>query len=712
MNSSSLHTSTPGYTLDILTDGSEYTGDGTLFLSVWKSDISVSSSPITHTDVATASTTENWHGRTAANKLLARYSVTGLGDVLARSAADQRFKMNCVKAVFCTSSTALWGLPALHMALHGAGAAELSIVSTESEKVERMLSLLESHRKNPTVHLCQVPEAPVASTDDTSSSSPSTWWKVFEDDYLLVHAQRGHVGGVAQKSSSVVFLYTLLQVGDLAQNSFLVLPPDFQPHHLTELEELPLMADNTPASLFLGVALRAQDPVESYSLPKSPAMSWYFTKPSDTAVDPGLLVRARHQSRLWNNQASDYFPLRQTLATEPLVQSSPVLRSGTSLILTTSSSNTVVREVIDRSWAPNAETHSDDGPFCTSSVQDFLRLPSCENGDENEIDLEDDDDGDDGGDNTASDTDKTSCTVKLLVLGTGCASPSPYRGASGFGLLLPHDQTVVFEVGEGFVSQWHRHAGNRSLNTIQVIWISHAHWDHYGGIVPLLTAMYNERQSRSSPGPDEHPAKRIRGNQDPPPWLIASNKVFRYLDLMLTDEPNEYFRRIPHEDRSTISRVFCSLQSSVDSFQPFAFWENVRVDHSCHSAYGFVAGLRLSVRHQGPPFVFCFSGDTRPCWRLVQACHHVAARYGGATRVDFLLHEATFDESEKEMSLAKKHSTVQEALQVARDMPAVRVLLTHFSQRYKDPLNLDGELQGKVGLALDGMLVPLFEYNL
>jgi ribonuclease BN (tRNA processing enzyme) len=42
----------------------------------------------------------------------------------------------------------------------------------------------------------------------------------------------------------------------------------------------------------------------------------------------------------------------------------------------------------------------------------------------------------------------------------------------------------------------------------------------------------------------------------------------------------------------------------------------------------------------------------------------------------------------------------------------VRVLLTHFSQRYKDPLNLDGELQGKVGLALDGMLVPLFEYNL
>ena len=148
--------STPTYTLDVLTDGSEYTGDGTLFLSVWKSDIGRS--------------TESWHERISTNKLLARYAVTGLGDVLARSAADQRFKLNCVKAVFCTSSTSLWGLPALHMAVHGAGAAELSIVSTESERAERVLSLLESHRKNPTVHLCQVPETPVASNDDTTSS--------------------------------------------------------------------------------------------------------------------------------------------------------------------------------------------------------------------------------------------------------------------------------------------------------------------------------------------------------------------------------------------------------------------------------------------------------------------------------------------------------------------------------------------------------------
>jgi ribonuclease BN (tRNA processing enzyme) len=687
---SSARMSTPAYTLDVLTDGSEYTGDGTLFLSVWKSDIGRS--------------TESWHERISTNKLLARYAVTGLGDVLARSAADQRFKLNCVKAVFCTSSTSLWGLPALHMAVHGAGAAELSIASTESERVERVLSLLESHRKNPTVHLCQVPETPVAPSDDTTSS-PSTWWKVFEDEFLLVHAQRDRASSVSPESSSVIFLYTLLQVGGLTQNSFLILPPHFLPHHLTELEELPVLEDNTPVSLFMGIALRAQDPVESYSVPNSPNMFWYFTKPSDNEVDPGLLVRAQHQSRLWNSHARDYFPLRQTLATKPLVQSSRVLRSGTSVILTLSSTD-AIREVIDRSCTPTGQPQPDDSPFASSSMKDFLKLPSREEVDDNEIDLENDDEGNNV---DASDTDKMSCTVKLLVFGTGCASPSPHRGASGFALLLPHNQTVVFEVGEGFVAQWHRHALHRSLKTIQVIWISHAHWDHYGGIVPLLTAMYKERQSKSSPEPGDQATKRMRVDEGPPPWVIASNKVFRYLDLMLKDESKEYFRQIPHEDRSAISRVFCSLSSPTDPFQPFAFWENVRVDH-CANAYGFIAGLRLSSGHQEPPFVFCFSGDTRPCWRLVQACQNVAVR-NGASRVDFLLHEATFDEGEKEMCLAKKHSTVQEALRVARDMQALRVLLTHFSQRYKDPLSLDAELQGKVGLALDGMLVPLFEYN-
>jgi len=168
----------------------------------------------------------------------------------------------------------------------------------------------------------------------------------------------------------------------------------------------------------------------------------------------------------------------------------------------------------------------------------------------------------------------------------------------------------------------------------------------------------------------------------------------------------------------------------------------VRVDH-CHDAWGFVltsgAGWRL-----------VFSGDTRPSRRLCQAG-------AGAT---LLIHEATFEpamhaqarrlltakltdcgaqlhaRSEPSCTAAgrnlwssrspassitslatharytcmidmecggalqavsKRHSTTEEALQVAASMGAYRTILTHFSQRYpKIPVGIPTS-----GVALD-----------
>ena len=53
-----------------------------------------------------------------------------------------------------------------------------------------------------------------------------------------------------------------------------------------------------------------------------------------------------------------------------------------------------------------------------------------------------------------------------------------------------------------------------------------------------------------------------------------------------------------------------------------------------------------------------------------------------------LLHEATFDDEMKNDALAKKHSTISEAIGVGVAMGARRVLLTHFSQRYSRLPNL------------------------
>ena len=98
-----------------------------------------------------------------------------------------------------------------------------------------------------------------------------------------------------------------------------------------------------------------------------------------------------------------------------------------------------------------------------------------------------------------------------------------------------------------------------------------------------------------------------------------------------------------------------------------------------------------------------YSGDTRPCKALQQAGK-------GCT---LLIHEATFEAELTEHAKIKKHSTTEEALQVAAGMGAYRTILTHFSQRYsKLPVALQTagdapeDFANTAMIAFDGMSVP------
>src|SRR5690606_17618372 len=113
----------------------------------------------------------------------------------------------------------------------------------------------------------------------------------------------------------------------------------------------------------------------------------------------------------------------------------------------------------------------------------------------------------------------------------------------------------------------------------------------------------------------------------------------------------------------------------------------IRVDH-CKSAHAGVltwpSGLKIA-----------YSGDCRPSSTF-------AAKAKGAT---LLIHEATFDDEMKGDAVAKKHSTVSEALGVAEKMGARRVLLTHFSQRYAKLVSEDEKKTVEEGRPLGDRVV-------
>ena len=102
---------------------------------------------------------------------------------------------------------------------------------------------------------------------------------------------------------------------------------------------------------------------------------------------------------------------------------------------------------------------------------------------------------------------------------------------------------------------------------------------------------------------------------------------------------------------------------------------NVPVIH-CSQSYGLL--IEANCYFETPStievetFKLVYSGDTRPCDALIEM---------GADAT-ILIHEATFEEDLQSEAIKKRHSTVAEALTVAKKMNAFRVILTHFSQRY------------------------------
>jgi ribonuclease Z len=341
---------------------------------------------------------------------------------------------------------------------------------------------------------------------------------------------------------------------------------------------------------------------------------------------------------------------------------------------------------------------------------------------------------------------------RLTFLGTGCAVPSKYRNVSGILLqLAATDSSMLLDAGEGTWAQLLRVGLSRpdqfgissssfdnesgldefnhdlealvSLRIAQqlkVVWISHPHADHHLGLLTVIA----ERK------------RLIKGQSSPsfaPLVVVAPPSVLLFLeenalldgelagaflplstrqldpqdlcdtsDLYWPEETNGMAapsdagetKAWPYRHRRVAESCRAQMASSLSQTQAvFASMGlrsvlNVQVTH-CRQSFGLVLEGGTGVG-DAAIFKLVYSGDTRPCNLLTEHGR-------GAT---ILIHEATFEDDKLHEAVAKRHSTLGEALDVGAAMGAHRVVLTHFSQRYPSmpqiesaSTHLDADLQ-------------------
>lgn len=271
---------------------------------------------------------------------------------------------------------------------------------------------------------------------------------------------------------------------------------------------------------------------------------------------------------------------------------------------------------------------------------------------------------------------------ELTILGSGSALPTSNRNTTAQ-VLNVLERFFLIDCGEGTQMQLRKH--KFAFNHIDHICISHLHGDHFFGLFGLLSSMAMLDRKR-------------------PLNIYAPSKLEEYLKILVIPSFDEYTFPINfHPLAPEVSQIYEDSVLTVTAFPlrhtvpvwGFLFKEKMRLRKIIPEAISMynisipeihrikqgenlvrnnVLINNLKLTHDAlPPRSYAFMTDT-----LISRRHSELVR-----KVDVLYHEATF--LHQDLTLARKtmHTTARQAAEFANDVEAGKLILGHFSSRYK-----------------------------
>jgi len=318
------------------------------------------------------------------------------------------------------------------------------------------------------------------------------------------------------------------------------------------------------------------------------------------------------------------------------------------------------------------------------------------------------------------------CDPEMVFLGTGSMMPSTFRNVSAIYLRFWQQENIgiLLDCGEGTYFQMLHHYGPETtrelLKNLSIIFITHVHADHHLGlmsiilerekilkeeniqkdpvflVIPYICAswiskyqtvdhlnfriVFSQHISSKKDRLNNTPLKRTKTKEK----SQYKSKGKKSMDSL--NENEEEFGYIEDPDQGHF--VLTHQQTSYENVQilekfllekvGISGFKTIDVVH-CPQAYAIL------IEHKNG-WKFVYSGDTRPCDKLIKE----------AGRVTILVHESTFTADMEKTARSKMHSTEKEAIQAGMKMDAWRTVLTHFSQRFSQSSrsNIKKDLEG------------------
>jgi ribonuclease Z len=264
--------------------------------------------------------------------------------------------------------------------------------------------------------------------------------------------------------------------------------------------------------------------------------------------------------------------------------------------------------------------------------------------------------------------------LRVTFLGTSGSTPTVERGMPALALKY-ESELLLWDCGEGTQRQMMKY--KVGYGSLDAIFITHPHIDHYLGLFGLL-----ETLKLSSPSP---------------------KKLSLFLPKAV-GEPNDYgFLTTEHVKSGELYR---GKGFRISAFQVkhckgsygFVFQEEDKLkfhEEKAHSL-GLKGTLFREIQKKGKVTVggkeICLEDVswTRPGRKIVYSgdCTPDAHLIEAANGADLLIHEGTFDVPLKEEAQERMHSTVEDAARTAKAAGVKNLVITHISPRYSDVVPL------------------------
>jgi ribonuclease Z len=275
-------------------------------------------------------------------------------------------------------------------------------------------------------------------------------------------------------------------------------------------------------------------------------------------------------------------------------------------------------------------------------------------------------------------------------------------------------RSFLVDCGEGTQMQLMKLQAN--LHRINHIFISHLHGDHYLGLLGLIFTMHLQRRTNelhiySHRGLDEIITTQFKYSQSSPSFKIIFHALERDVREVIYDDDKLTVETIPlshrikcsgflFKEKPKLRRIDKEKMPASLTLQQIASLKRGDdiFDEEGNIIYKNIE-YTLSPR-RSRSYAYC--SDTAYNEKMIDQINGVNVLY----------HEATFTEDEISKARETFHSTAKQAATIAQKANADKLLLGHFSARYRelDPILDDAKkVFGNSELAVEGMEITIQE---